>query len=60
MKPIVNAGRLATSAKPACPVCRCDQVSTTSRTVTETTYWRCHACGEIWNQARLLTFKVRR
>jgi len=46
--------------KPLCPICRSDQVSTTSKTVTEETYWRCHGCGEIWNQSRLLSFKARR
>jgi transposase-like protein len=60
MKPIANVDHAAASAKPACPVCRSDQVSTTSKTVSDATYWRCHTCGEIWNQSRLVTFRVRR
>lgn len=47
-------------AKPACPMCRSREVSTTSKTVSEATYWRCHTCGEIWNQSRLVSFRVRR
>jgi transposase-like protein len=46
--------------QPRCPVCRSDQVSTTSKSVNETTYWRCQGCGEIWNQARLLLAHRRR
>jgi transposase-like protein len=46
--------------KPACPFCRSDRVTTTSKSITETTYWRCQGCGEIWNQARLLSFRARR
>ena len=48
------------AAKPMCPVCRSEQVSTTSKTVTDATYWRCHGCGEIWNQSRLTSFGRRR
>jgi hypothetical protein len=29
-------------------------VTTTSKTVSETTYWRCHECGQVWNPARLV------
>lgn len=48
------------AAKPLCPVCRSNQVSTTSKSITAATYWRCHGCGEIWNQSRLLSFNRRR
>jgi transposase-like protein len=48
------------AATPMCPVCRSEKVSTTSKTVNETTYWRCHGCGEIWNQSRLASFGRRR
>jgi hypothetical protein len=27
-------------------------VMTTSKTITASTYWRCEACGEIWNAGR--------
>ena len=36
----------------ACPACRSSAVKTTSKTVTRETYWRCEACGEVWNVAR--------
>jgi transposase-like protein len=36
----------------ACPFCASDRVSTTSKTPTVSTYWRCHSCGEIWNPGR--------
>jgi ribosomal protein L37AE/L43A len=35
-----------------CPFCQSDRVATTSKSVSDATYWRCHACGEIWNPAR--------
>jgi transposase-like protein len=43
----------AAPAIPACPVCRSDKVSTTAKAISDATYWRCHKCGEIWNQSRL-------
>ena len=48
-----TAEPLAAPAKLLCPACRSDQVSTTSKSVNEATYWRCHPCGEIWNPSRL-------
>jgi transposase-like protein len=43
-----DAAAIATN----CPFCRSNQVSTTSKTVSSSTYWRCQACGEIWNPSR--------
>lgn len=40
-------------AHPPCPFCRSDKVATTSKSIGEATYWRCHACGQIWNPSRL-------
>ncbi|HEX5474438.1 MAG TPA: hypothetical protein VFX12_07240 [Vicinamibacterales bacterium] len=41
------------SAPPArCPVCRSNDIVTTSKAVDKTTYWRCRACGEVWNADR--------
>jgi hypothetical protein len=42
------------TAPTACPFCRSLNPRTTSKTVDESTYWRCIACGEIWNPGRLL------
>ena len=36
----------------ACPACRSQSISTTARNPTESCYWRCDACGEIWNVSR--------
>jgi transposase-like protein len=42
-----------------CPFCRSSRVLTTSKLVDDATYWRCEACGQIWNPARLLGAPVR-
>jgi len=47
------AEQIVAPAKPRCPACRSEQVSTTSKSITDATYWRCHGCGEIWNPSRL-------
>ena len=36
-----------------CPFCRAKELSTASKVINESTYWRCTACGEIWNPGRL-------
>ena len=35
-----------------CPQCGSPTVKTTSKVVTSSSYWRCEACGEIWNADR--------
>ena len=35
-----------------CPVCKSTDLVTTSKAVDEATYWRCRACGEVWNVGR--------
>jgi transposase-like protein len=42
-----------TVAPKACPFCASLNVTTTSKAVTLSTYWRCTACGQIWNASRL-------
>jgi ribosomal protein L37AE/L43A len=37
----------------ACPFCRSPRISTPSEKVDASTYWRCEACGEMWNLGRL-------
>ena len=37
----------------ACPFCKSLDVKTTSKAVNLSTYWRCTACGQIWNVDRL-------
>lgn len=36
-----------------CPACRSDDLTTTSKVQNEEAYWRCLACGEVWNIGRL-------
>jgi hypothetical protein len=40
-------------APTACPFCNSVDVTTTSKAVNVSTYWRCIACGQIWNVGRL-------
>jgi len=41
------------AAPPArCPACHSQDVSTTSKVASVDAYWRCGACGEVWNVAR--------
>jgi transposase-like protein len=35
-----------------CPFCESQSVTTTGNALLSSTYWRCQACGEIWNPAR--------
>ncbi|HSL23207.1 MAG TPA: hypothetical protein VK886_16880 [Vicinamibacterales bacterium] len=37
----------------ACPACGSKNLTTTSKAITVASYWRCVACGEIWNAERL-------
>jgi len=37
----------------ACPFCQSRAVGTLAKVITSETYWRCQACGEVWNPARL-------
>lgn len=42
----------ARSVPTACPACRSPSVTTTAKHPDATTYWRCEACGEVWNVSR--------
>jgi transposase-like protein len=35
-----------------CPACGSSDVKTSSKVVTESSYWRCDGCGEVWNVGR--------
>lgn len=39
---------------PACPFCRSSVVSTNGKTASDSSYWRCDTCGQIWNPTRLV------
>jgi transposase-like protein len=36
-----------------CPTCHSHDVKTASKVVNASSYWRCGACGEVWNVGRL-------
>ena len=40
-------------APSACPFCNSPDVKASSKEVNVSTYWRCTACGQIWNTDRL-------
>jgi transposase-like protein len=48
------------SEEPVCPFCQKGPVTTTSKKLNDATYWRCHACGQIWNPSRLAAVQKRR
>jgi transposase-like protein len=35
-----------------CPHCGGRQLTTTSKNVDRSSYWRCLSCGEVWNMSR--------
>ena len=37
----------------ACPFCGSKGIGTLAKVITDRTYWRCQACGEVWNMANL-------
>lgn len=37
----------------SCPFCRSTEIAAATEKVDASTYWRCKACGEMWNVARL-------
>ncbi len=57
----IRPGPELSPAEPAtCPFCASPAVSTTSARVDASTYWRCGACGEVWNVARTTDTRPRR
>lgn len=42
-----------------CPFCGSTQTTTTSKSPDDRSYWRCRACGDIWNASRLTASKRR-
>jgi predicted Zn-ribbon and HTH transcriptional regulator len=38
-----------------CPECRSKSIGTLAKVITADTYWRCQACGMVWNEARCRT-----
>ena len=50
-----SASNAATNVPSVCPACRSSSVSTTSKSPDAESYWRCEACGEVWNVSRRRT-----
>ena len=48
-RPVLDVG----VAPKACPFCTSPDVKTSAKDVNVSTYWRCTACGQIWNAGRL-------
>ena len=46
---------VAAPAPAACPTCRSASIVTTAKSPTADSYWRCTACGEVWNVSRRQT-----
>ena len=47
------AASLTDAAPPSlCPACSSKSIVTTEKRPDADTYWRCTACGEIWNVSR--------
>jgi transposase-like protein len=36
-----------------CPFCQSSAVAATGQKISESTYFRCSTCGQLWNPARL-------
>ena len=43
-----------------CPECRSKTIGTSAATITANTYWRCEACGAVWNEGRFRRHDRRR
>ena len=54
MKPIPQEPEV-TRTPTACPFCHSPKITTAIEKVDSSAYWRCEACGEMWNLARLQT-----
>jgi ribosomal protein L37AE/L43A len=49
-----SSGREEPVRRPdSCPFCQSGAVGTLAKVITASTYWRCQACGEVWNLGRL-------
>ena len=42
----------AATVPSVCPDCRSPSISTTAKSPDANAYWRCAACGEVWNMSR--------
>jgi predicted Zn finger-like uncharacterized protein len=43
------------NAPTKCPACQSAALTTASKSPDRESYWRCTACGEVWNPSRVRT-----
>ncbi len=43
------------NAPAKCPTCKSASIMTSSKAPDRESYWRCTACGEVWNPSRVRT-----
>lgn len=46
----IDRGETVVTRPAACPECGSRAVGTLAKIITADTYWRCAACGTVWNQ----------
>jgi transposase-like protein len=51
---------VAAVAPTSCPFCTSPQIAAATEKVDAFTYWRCKACGQMWNVGRLRVNNNRR
>ena len=51
----VASAALAHNGPGSCPTCRSSSIVTTAKIPDADSYWRCTACGEVWNNTRRTT-----
>jgi transposase-like protein len=47
-----RARATVTTVPSTCPACNSPAISTTAKRPDANSYWRCDACGEVWNARR--------
>jgi len=50
--PDLHRSDTVASAPTRCPTCGSQDLKTASKVISVETYWRCGACGEVWNVGR--------
>lgn len=51
------ASSTATTVPTACPFCRSTQIAVPNDKVSDSTYWRCMSCAQMWNISRQITVR---
>lgn len=51
-RPAPPAAAPASTLPSTCPACQSSSIASAAKRPDATTYWRCDACGEVWNVGR--------